>query len=191
MPPKLAASALLLNTGDTNKNDPNEARLVAIVALRIPQGPIRSVAAEDHTAIMKPWTKRHRELSAAFHIKPGEPLASRHTGSMSDRPEPTEPAQRVARHAERPGFRISELCMTTTQCVGWHCHSSTEDTFYVLEGCVRITLREPIERVTLEAGHSWGPVRAGRPHLVTNCGSKTATFLVLQGFGPYDFVPLD
>jgi hypothetical protein len=55
---------------------------------------------------------------------------------------------------------------------------------------VQITLREPIERVTLEAGHSWGPVRAGRVHPVTNFGSKTPTFLVLQGFGPYDFVPL-
>jgi transposase len=63
VPPKLAARARLLNTGDTNKNDPNDARSVAIVALRSPQ--VRPVAAEDHTAIMKLWTKRHRELSAA------------------------------------------------------------------------------------------------------------------------------
>jgi len=33
-------------------------------------------------------------------------------------------------------------------------------------------------------------VRAGRPHLVTNAGKTSATFLVLQGIGEYDFVPL-
>jgi transposase len=62
VPPKLAARARLLNNGDTHKNDPNDARSVAIMALRSPK--VRPVAAEDHTAIMKLWTKRHRELSA-------------------------------------------------------------------------------------------------------------------------------
>jgi len=33
-------------------------------------------------------------------------------------------------------------------------------------------------------------VRAGRPHLVTNAGSSSATFLVLQGLGEYDYVAL-
>ena len=32
-------------------------------------------------------------------------------------------------------------------------------------------------------------VRAGRPHLVTT-GKTSATFLVLQGIGEYDFIPL-
>jgi transposase len=36
VPPKLAARVRLLNTGDTNKNDPNDARSVAIAALRSP-----------------------------------------------------------------------------------------------------------------------------------------------------------
>ena len=29
-----------------------------------------------------------------------------------------------------------------------------------------------------------------RPHLVTNAGETSATFLVLQGIGEYNFVPL-
>jgi hypothetical protein len=33
-------------------------------------------------------------------------------------------------------------------------------------------------------------VAAKRPHLVTNGGDGSATFLVLQGIGEYDFVPL-
>jgi hypothetical protein len=33
-------------------------------------------------------------------------------------------------------------------------------------------------------------VPPGRPHLVTNAGNDSAVFLVLQGIGDYDFVPL-
>jgi mannose-6-phosphate isomerase-like protein (cupin superfamily) len=99
-------------------------------------------------------------------------------------------AERVARHAERPGFRISELRMSPTQQVHWHYHSDIQDTFYVLDGTVRITLRDPDEQVDLQAGESWGPVRPGRPHLVTNSGGETATFFVLQGMGDWDHVPL-
>jgi transposase len=50
VPPKLAARVRLLNSGDTNKNDPNDARSVAIAALRSPA--TRPVAAEDHQAVM-------------------------------------------------------------------------------------------------------------------------------------------
>ena len=96
----------------------------------------------------------------------------------------------VQRHAERPGFQISELRISPTQQVPWHCHTNVQDTFYVLEGRVRVTLREPDDQVELPAGESWGPVRPGRPHLVTNPGQETATFLVLQGVGDYDFVTL-
>jgi len=50
----------LLATGATNKNDPNDARSVAIAALRS-TGP-RPVAAENHAAVLKVWSKRHRDL---------------------------------------------------------------------------------------------------------------------------------
>jgi transposase len=36
VPVKLAARVRLLDTGDTNKNDPNDARSVAVAALRSP-----------------------------------------------------------------------------------------------------------------------------------------------------------
>ncbi len=44
--PKLAARVRLLNTGAVNKNDPNDARSVAVAALRSPD--IRTVAACTH-----------------------------------------------------------------------------------------------------------------------------------------------
>jgi transposase len=59
--PKLAARVRLLATGDTNKNDPNDARSVAVAALRAASVP--AVRAEDHAAVMKVWARRHRELS--------------------------------------------------------------------------------------------------------------------------------
>jgi mannose-6-phosphate isomerase-like protein (cupin superfamily) len=97
--------------------------------------------------------------------------------------------ERRARHAERPGFRITELTISPTQKVPWHYHTRVQDTFYVLEGRLRIFVRDPKEDVELGPGESFA-VRAGRPHLVTNAGTTSATFLVLQGIGEYDYVPL-
>jgi len=92
-------------------------------------------------------------------------------------------------HAQRPGFRISELQISPTQTVPWHCHSKVRDTFYVIEGSLRLFLRDPKEEIRLGPGETYS-VEPRRPHLVTNGGDTSATFLVLQGFGEYDFVPL-
>jgi quercetin dioxygenase-like cupin family protein len=97
--------------------------------------------------------------------------------------------ERRARHAERPGFRISELQISPAQQVPWHSHTNIQDTFYVLEGRLRLFLRDPKEEVRLAPGETYA-VRPGRPHLVTNGGEGSATFLVLQGIGEYDYVPL-
>ena len=92
-------------------------------------------------------------------------------------------------HAERDGFRISELTLSTTQKVPWHYHSEISDTFYVLEGQITVHVREPKETHVIEVGESL-VVAAGRPHLVRNSGEGLATFLILQGVGQYDYVPL-
>ena len=98
-------------------------------------------------------------------------------------------AERRAYHLERPGFRINELQISPTQNVPWHYHSNILDTFYVIEGHLRIFLREPKEEVRLGPGDIY-PVEPRRPHLVTNGGDCSTTFLVLQGIGEYDYVPL-
>ena len=97
--------------------------------------------------------------------------------------------ERRARHAERPGFRIIELQISPTQKVPWHYHSNVQDAFYVIEGQLRLFLREPKEEVRLGPGDTYC-VRPRRPHLVVNGGDCSATFLVLQGVGEYDYVPL-
>jgi transposase len=58
--PKLAARVRLLAAGASNKNDPNDARSVAVAALR---STVLEVRVENHAAVMKLWAKHHRDLS--------------------------------------------------------------------------------------------------------------------------------
>jgi quercetin dioxygenase-like cupin family protein len=97
--------------------------------------------------------------------------------------------ERRARHVQRPGFHISELQLSPTQTVPWHFHNNIADTFYVLEGEMRLFLQNPKEEVRLKPGETFTAV-AKRPHLVTNVGKGSLTFLVLQGMGEYDYVPM-
>jgi transposase len=60
VPPKLAARVRLLNSGQINKNDDNDARSVAIAALRGHDLPVLS--AEDQTMVMRVWSRRYHDL---------------------------------------------------------------------------------------------------------------------------------
>ncbi len=51
--------------------------------------------------------------------------------------------ERRVRYAERPGFRITELQIGPIQEIPWHSHNEAQDTFYVLEGEILLSLREP------------------------------------------------
>ena len=63
VPPKLAARARLLDKGDVNKNDPNDARSVAVAALRAKR--LSEVTKEDHAAVMRLWARRRKDLTSA------------------------------------------------------------------------------------------------------------------------------
>ena len=60
MQPKLGARVRLLAAGDVNKNDPDDARSVAVAALRC--AGVREVRPDDHAAVLKIWSKRYRDL---------------------------------------------------------------------------------------------------------------------------------
>ena len=60
VPPKRAARVRLLNSGQINKNDDNDARSVAIAALRGHDLPVLS--AEDQTMVMRVWSRRYHDL---------------------------------------------------------------------------------------------------------------------------------
>src|SRR5690242_21584956 len=61
VPPKLAARVRLLDSGQINKNDPNDARSVAVAALRAHGLP--ELAAEDHAMVMRVWARRYHDLA--------------------------------------------------------------------------------------------------------------------------------
>src|SRR5436189_4211053 len=99
------------------------------------------------------------------------PDALRKDGSMKAerRLQPVKDAshlyevERRDRHAERPGFRISELQLSPSQTVPWHFHTNIADTFYVLEGEMRLFLQKPKQEVRLKPGETFTAVAGGPP----------------------------
>ena len=62
VPPVLASRIRVLSSGTSNKNDENDARSVAIAALR--RDGLAEIHREDDAAILRMLAKRHRELTA-------------------------------------------------------------------------------------------------------------------------------
>jgi len=62
VPPVLASRIRVLSSGKSDKNDPNDARSVAIAALR--RESLAEVKREDDAAVLRMLAKRHRELTA-------------------------------------------------------------------------------------------------------------------------------
>ncbi len=62
VPATLASRIRVLATGHSNKNDPNDARSVAIAAFRAPN--LRSVEAADHCEVLRLLAKRNRDLGS-------------------------------------------------------------------------------------------------------------------------------
>jgi transposase len=60
VPPTLGSRVRLLAAGDVNKDDPDDARSVAVAALR--SAGVRQVRADDHAAVLTVWSKRYRDL---------------------------------------------------------------------------------------------------------------------------------
>jgi mannose-6-phosphate isomerase-like protein (cupin superfamily) len=54
-----------------------------------------------------------------------------------------KPFDVLGRYAQRPGFRTAELRIGPAQEVPWHYHTNVRDTFYVFEGNIRISMKEP------------------------------------------------
>lgn len=60
--PKTAARVRLLDSGQINKTDDNDARSIAIAALRARTLPL--LTADDHSAVMRLWARRYRDLGS-------------------------------------------------------------------------------------------------------------------------------
>jgi transposase len=65
IPATLASRVRLLGSGRSEKNDPNDARSVAIAALRAPT--LVPVRVEDHASVLRLLSRRHRELAWTYN----------------------------------------------------------------------------------------------------------------------------
>ena len=61
VPATLASRVRVLSTGRSNKNDPNDARSVAVAALRSDR--LTAVGPDDHTTVLRLLAKRHRDMA--------------------------------------------------------------------------------------------------------------------------------
>ena len=66
VPPTLASRVRVLGSGRSQKNDPNDARAVAVAALRSDR--LTRVQVDDHAAVLRLLAKRHRD-SAQLRAK--------------------------------------------------------------------------------------------------------------------------
>jgi quercetin dioxygenase-like cupin family protein len=99
------------------------------------------------------------------------------------------PAEERETLAEAPGLRVRLLTLAAGQCVPWHSHTRITDTFFCMRGPMRVLTRTPDAEHTLQAGDTLA-VAPGTPHFVEP-GAASCRFMIIQGFGEYDYVPLE
>ena len=92
--------------------------------------------------------------------------------------------------AEAPGLRVRLLTLAAGQSVPWHYHNNITDTFFCMRGPMSILTRGPDATHTLHPGDTLA-VRPGVPHYVEAAGAGPCQFMIVQGVGEYDYVPLE
>ena len=91
---------------------------------------------------------------------------------------------------EAPMLRILEATFAGGDQVPMHVHSHVVDHFWVLDGRLDIETVNPDQRIQLGAG-GYFAIAAGRAHRVRNSSNTHCHFINLQGYGSYDFEPLE
>ncbi len=104
------------------------------------------------------------------------------------------PAYKV-KHVE-PVMRGSDVqarlfTLAPGEAIPWHYHRQSTDHYFVLEGVLSISTREPdVMRRNFPVGSSYR-IAPGTPHLIANGGDSDCRFLLLQGVGTYDWIATD
>ncbi len=83
VPPMMASRVRVLGSGKSHKNDPNDARSVAIAALRHPD--LVVVVADDNTRVLGLLAKRHRDVARLKNkgsLSPPCPVDRAHRGRV-------------------------------------------------------------------------------------------------------------
>jgi quercetin dioxygenase-like cupin family protein len=91
--------------------------------------------------------------------------------------------------AEGADLRVSVLTLDAGQCVPWHYHSEITDSFVCLEGPMIVETRAPRREYRLLPGQRCA-VPPKTAHYVHGENAGPCKFLIAQGVGVYDFVPV-
>ncbi len=92
--------------------------------------------------------------------------------------------------AEVPNLRVSILTLAAGQCVPWHNHSEIIDTFVCMEGPMVVQTQGGRTKKELAPGERYDvPQRTA--HYVSGKGGGRCRFMIVQGVGVYDYVPVD
>jgi quercetin dioxygenase-like cupin family protein len=91
--------------------------------------------------------------------------------------------------SEGADIRVSILTLAAGQEVPWHYHSEITDSFVCLEGPMVVETRAPRHAYRLEPGQRCA-VPPKTAHHVQGVESGPCKFLIVQGVGIYDFVPV-
>ena len=89
VPPLLASRVRVLGSGRSQKNDPNDARAVAIAAMRSDR--LTEVVADDHAQVLRLLVKRHRDtaqLRAKQLVRLSALLTELSAGGIGSKPTP-------------------------------------------------------------------------------------------------------
>ncbi len=100
------------------------------------------------------------------------------------------PAEARFTLAEAPGLRVRQLSLTAGQFVPWHYHSEITDTFFCMKGPMWVKTRDPDEVYVLEPGETV-KIPPGRAHYAAGVENKACQFMIVQGVGTYDYVPVE
>ncbi len=91
--------------------------------------------------------------------------------------------------AETPELRVLEITLGAGESVPWHLHRHVADRCYCLAGSIAVAMRKPEAEMRLGPGESC-LVPTGRVHRALNAAPGPSRFVLVQGPGEYDFVPV-
>lgn len=108
---------------------------------------------------------------------------------MEARPYAPAPIAGRETLAEGADMRVRILTLAPGECIPWHYHSEITDHFVCLEGPMVVETRAPRAEHRLEPGGRCdvGPKIA---HYVHGLDGGPCKFLIVQGVGVYDNVPV-
>ena len=92
--------------------------------------------------------------------------------------------------AEVPGLRVRRLELAAGQFVPWHYHTTITDTFFCMDGPMSVLTRDPDTQHVLQPGGTLA-VAPGTAHYASGVDHGPCRFMLVQGVGEYDYVPVE